>query len=216
MSCAINVANLTRDAELLWTWCPSPYCCGPACACRATYSNKQTKKYDAEASVYLSYALYPLVIGYSIYSLMYKTHKSWYSWILSSLVGAVYMFGFILMCPQVRFRPPVTSGTPSHCRVHAIVPVTVALHVGPQRALLYPSVALCAVRCCVGNRPPCVPLTITVSLHGSLRYIHGCTVKVLFALVHGTSRVMVSRPWPAGLRSGISSPRRILVCPFAT
>ncbi len=25
-----------------------------------------------------------------------------YSWIVSSLVGAVYMFGFILMCPQVR------------------------------------------------------------------------------------------------------------------
>ncbi|EFJ43770.1 hypothetical protein VOLCADRAFT_106719 [Volvox carteri f. nagariensis] len=68
---------------------------------RATYSNKQTKQYDAEAMRYLSYALYPLVIGYSIYSLMYKTHKSWYSWVLSSLVGAVYMFGFILMCPQL-------------------------------------------------------------------------------------------------------------------
>ncbi|GFR48649.1 hypothetical protein Agub_g10603 [Astrephomene gubernaculifera] len=68
---------------------------------RASYSNKETKKYDAEAMRYLSYALYPLVIGYSIYSLMYKTHKSWYSWVLSSLVGAVYMFGFILMCPQL-------------------------------------------------------------------------------------------------------------------
>ncbi|GLC36151.1 hypothetical protein PLESTB_001375000 [Pleodorina starrii] len=68
---------------------------------RASYSNKETKKYDADAMRYLSYALYPLVIGYSIYSLMYKTHKSWYSWILSSLVGAVYMFGFILMCPQL-------------------------------------------------------------------------------------------------------------------
>ncbi|KAG2454215.1 hypothetical protein HYH02_001249 [Chlamydomonas schloesseri] len=68
---------------------------------RATYGNKQTKQYDAEAMRYLSYALYPLVIGYSIYALMYKTHKSWYSWVLSSLVGAVYMFGFILMCPQL-------------------------------------------------------------------------------------------------------------------
>lgn len=51
--------------------------------------------------VYLSYALYPLVIGYAIYALKYETHKSWYSWILNSLVGAVYTFGFILMCPQV-------------------------------------------------------------------------------------------------------------------
>jgi hypothetical protein len=32
---------------------------------------------------------------------MYDTHKSWYSWVLGSLVGAVYTFGFILMCPQV-------------------------------------------------------------------------------------------------------------------
>jgi hypothetical protein len=40
----------------------------------------------------------------SIYALYYETHKSWYSWVLGSLVGAVYMFGFILMCPQVRVQ----------------------------------------------------------------------------------------------------------------
>ena len=57
-----------------------------------------TKQYDAEAMRYLSYALYPLVIGYAIYALIYETHRSWYSWILHSLVGAVYTFGFILMC----------------------------------------------------------------------------------------------------------------------
>lgn len=70
---------------------------------RASYSNNPTKEYDRTAMRYLSYALYPLVIGYSIYALMYETHKSWYSWLLGSLVGAVYMFGFILMCPQVGF-----------------------------------------------------------------------------------------------------------------
>ena len=61
-----------------------------------------TKQYDAEAMRYLSYALYPLVAGYAIYALLYETHRSWYSWVLHSLVGAVYTFGFILMCPQVR------------------------------------------------------------------------------------------------------------------
>jgi hypothetical protein len=45
--------------------------------------------------------LYPLIIGYSVYSLYYDKHKSWYSWVLGSLVGAVYTFGFILMCPQL-------------------------------------------------------------------------------------------------------------------
>lgn len=68
---------------------------------RVTYSNNPTKQYDATAMRYLSYALYPLIIGYSIYALFYETHKSWYSFILGSLVGAVYTFGFILMCPQV-------------------------------------------------------------------------------------------------------------------
>lgn len=68
---------------------------------RESYANSKTKTYDQEASRYLSYVLYPLVAGYAVYSLMYETHKSWYSWILSSLVGAVYTFGFILMCPQL-------------------------------------------------------------------------------------------------------------------
>ena len=62
----------------------------------------KTAQYDAEAMRYLSYALYPLVIGYAIYALLYESHRSWYSWILNSLVGAVYTFGFILMCPQVK------------------------------------------------------------------------------------------------------------------
>ncbi len=46
---------------------------------RASYASK-TKEYDEQAMRYLSYALYPLIIGYSIYSLLYETHKSWYSW----------------------------------------------------------------------------------------------------------------------------------------
>lgn len=71
---------------------------------RASYSNNPTKEYDRTAMRYLSYALYPLIIGYSIYALVYETHKGWYSWLLGSLVGAVYAFGFILMCPQVRPR----------------------------------------------------------------------------------------------------------------
>lgn len=50
---------------------------------------------------YLGYALFPLVIGYSIYSLYYETHRSWYSWILASLTGCVYTFGFIMMTPQL-------------------------------------------------------------------------------------------------------------------
>ena len=54
-----------------------------------------TQKYDREAMVYMSYVLYPLVACYFVYSLVYNAHKSWYSFILTSLVGSVYTFGFI-------------------------------------------------------------------------------------------------------------------------
>ncbi|XP_071736300.1 uncharacterized protein [Rutidosis leptorrhynchoides] len=68
---------------------------------RDSYSGNKTKEYDDLAMKYLSYVLFVLVGCSSVYSLMYETHKSWYSWILSSLTSCVYMFGFIMMCPQL-------------------------------------------------------------------------------------------------------------------
>lgn len=67
---------------------------------RESYS-KKTKEYDEQAMKYMGYALYPLVAMYALYSLCYEKHKSWYSWAISSLVGAVYAFGFIMMFPQI-------------------------------------------------------------------------------------------------------------------
>jgi hypothetical protein len=68
---------------------------------KAAYVKSGTAEHDKEAMRYLSFALYPLIIGYSIYSLVYDKHKSWYSWVLASLTGSVYTFGFIMMCPQL-------------------------------------------------------------------------------------------------------------------
>jgi len=68
---------------------------------RESYRTSKTKEYDEIATRYLSYALYPLIFCYTIYSLLYQEHKSWYSFILNTLVGCVYTFGFILMCPQL-------------------------------------------------------------------------------------------------------------------
>ncbi|KAF1875751.1 hypothetical protein Lal_00006381 [Lupinus albus] len=68
---------------------------------RDSYAQNKTKEYDDIAMKYLSYVLFLLVAGSSVYSLMYERHKSWYSWILSSLTSCVYMFGFIMMCPQL-------------------------------------------------------------------------------------------------------------------
>lgn len=37
----------------------------------------------------------PLLAAYSIYSLVYETHRGWYSYIISTLTSFVYMFGFV-------------------------------------------------------------------------------------------------------------------------
>ncbi|ORZ01241.1 cleft lip and palate transmembrane protein 1-domain-containing protein [Syncephalastrum racemosum] len=60
-----------------------------------------TAKYDAIAFKYLMWLAYPLLAGYAVYSLLYDEHKSWYSYVLKTLVEFVYMFGFITMLPQL-------------------------------------------------------------------------------------------------------------------
>jgi len=66
-----------------------------------SHFKSQTMIYDEIATSHLGFVTMPLVIGYGIYSLLYQKHKCWYSWILNSLVGFIYMFGFITMTPQL-------------------------------------------------------------------------------------------------------------------
>ncbi|GMH64768.1 hypothetical protein TL16_g04038 [Triparma laevis f. inornata] len=65
------------------------------------YTNNKTKEYDEIATSHLLYVTMPLMVGYASYSLLQLKFKSWYSWILSSLVGFIYMFGFVMMTPQL-------------------------------------------------------------------------------------------------------------------
>ena len=66
-----------------------------------SYGKSKTREYDAIATSHLLYVVAPLVVGYSGYSLVRGRHKGWYSWILSSLVGFIYAFGFVMMTPQL-------------------------------------------------------------------------------------------------------------------
>ena len=68
-----------------------------------TYAQSKTKEYDQIATDHLLYVTMPLVAGYGMYSLIHMKHKNYYSWILGTLVGFIYMFGFVMMTPQVRF-----------------------------------------------------------------------------------------------------------------
>lgn len=50
---------------------------------------------------YMSWASVPMILGYTIYSFIYNEHKGLYSFVLNTLVGTIYTFGFINMTPQL-------------------------------------------------------------------------------------------------------------------
>ncbi|KAK9465187.1 cleft lip and palate transmembrane protein 1-domain-containing protein [Lipomyces arxii] len=62
---------------------------------------KKTQEYDQIAFKYLYIACVPLLLAYAVYSLMYEPHKSWYSFIIATLVGSVYAYGFLMLVPSI-------------------------------------------------------------------------------------------------------------------
>jgi Cleft lip and palate transmembrane protein 1 (CLPTM1) len=68
---------------------------------KLTETEKRTQEYDAIAFKYLYIIAAPLLVAYAIYSLIYVTHKSWYSYVIETLVGSVYAYGFLMMCPSL-------------------------------------------------------------------------------------------------------------------
>ncbi|PVH98736.1 cleft lip and palate transmembrane 1 [Periconia macrospinosa] len=64
-------------------------------------TEKKTQEYDAIAFKYMYWIAVPLLAAYAVYSLMYDTHKSWYSFIITTLVGSVYAYGFLMMVPSL-------------------------------------------------------------------------------------------------------------------
>jgi len=66
-----------------------------------TETEEKTKEYDAVAFKYLYMVAVPLLFAYAAYSLKYETHKSWYSFIIATLVGSVYAYGFLMMVPSL-------------------------------------------------------------------------------------------------------------------
>ncbi|WVR03952.1 hypothetical protein IAU60_000951 [Kwoniella sp. DSM 27419] len=62
---------------------------------------KKTQEYDALAFRLVSYAAIPILAGYTGYALLYQTHRGWYSFVVSTLAQAIYMFGFVQLVPQL-------------------------------------------------------------------------------------------------------------------
>ncbi|KAK0139683.1 Cleft lip and palate transmembrane protein 1-like protein [Merluccius polli] len=64
-------------------------------------AERKTAEYDSQASRYLSYLVYPLCVSGVVFSLVYLRYKSYYSWLINSLLTGVYAFGFLSMVPQL-------------------------------------------------------------------------------------------------------------------
>lgn len=58
-----------------------------------------TEKYDKIAVKWMYICLLPCFAAYIGYSLYYEKHKGWYSFVLNTFVGFIYLFGFINMTP---------------------------------------------------------------------------------------------------------------------
>lgn len=74
-------------------------------------TEQKTKEYDEIAFKWLYIVAVPLLAGYAVYSLVYESHKSWYSYVIETLVGSVYAYGFLMMVPSlyINYRLKVSN-----------------------------------------------------------------------------------------------------------
>ncbi|KAK5097352.1 hypothetical protein LTR70_002602 [Exophiala xenobiotica] len=81
---------------------------------------EKTEQYDAEAFRYMAFAAVPLLLAYAIYSLVYEKHKSVYSYVIETLVGSVYAYGFLMMVPQlyINYKLKSVSHMPGRALVY--------------------------------------------------------------------------------------------------
>ena len=78
-------------------------------------TEEKTQEYDEIAFKYLYMVAVPLLLAYAAYSVVYESHKSWYSFVITTLVGSVYAYGFLMMVPSlyINYRLKVRSFLPS-------------------------------------------------------------------------------------------------------
>ena len=77
-------------------------------------TEEKTKEYDEIAFRYLYLIAIPLLGAYAVYSLLYESPKSWYSFVITTLVGSVYAYGFLMMVPSlyINYRLKVSIPLP--------------------------------------------------------------------------------------------------------
>lgn len=97
----------------------------------------KTKEYDQIAFRYLYMVAVPLLGAYAVYSLLYETHKSWYSFVITTLVGSVYAYGFLMMVPSLYINYRLKVGRPSPADHHHIDHFSQSVAHMPAKAMTY-------------------------------------------------------------------------------
>lgn len=92
-----KVVNITFDPEQKWFGVIPRI----TFTDKGSYVESSTRQYDQMAFKYLGWMCFPLLIGYTVYALIYLEHKGWYSFVLNMLYGFLLTFGFIMMTPQL-------------------------------------------------------------------------------------------------------------------
>jgi hypothetical protein len=97
----IEAWKINKACDVKWSWNGRRRLPRVTIHDKQSYVNSNTKIFDEKATKCLFLFLLPCVLGYAIYSLLYHDHTGWYSFILSTLVGCIYTFGFVMMTPQL-------------------------------------------------------------------------------------------------------------------
>ncbi|BGP16452.1 hypothetical protein JCM10213_003992 [Rhodosporidiobolus nylandii] len=62
---------------------------------------KKTQEFDKLAFKWVAWGTTPFLLGWTVYSVMYQSHRSWYSFTIQTLTSFVQMFGFVQLVPQL-------------------------------------------------------------------------------------------------------------------
>jgi hypothetical protein len=105
MSIAIEAWKVTKTVDVRIRPTPAgsliPYTIAFEDKHQLSETEKKTQEYDQIAFKYLYIVAIPLLLAYATYSLIYDSHKSWYSFTIATLVGSVYAYGFLMMVPSL-------------------------------------------------------------------------------------------------------------------
>ncbi|BGP24907.1 cleft lip and palate associated transmembrane protein [Rhodotorula toruloides] len=66
-----------------------------------TEDELKTQEYDRLAFKWVGWGTTPFLVGWTIYSLLYQPHKSWYSFTVQTMYSFVGAFGFVQLVPQL-------------------------------------------------------------------------------------------------------------------